>query len=293
HIYMQFIPFPMVNLSLLLMHMACQTPESKRPEVARQHISAATTPSDKPTGDAVATRFSCPDGCTRIPLIPGSFGAYLRQFPLKPHGTAVYYHDGQEKVGAAHAAVLQLSTGTENLQQCADAVMRLRAEYLYQKKAYTQLHFNFTNNFSCRFDKWMQGCRVKVNGNQTSWACSQKPDSGRSSFDAWMKQVFMFAGTLSLERELQPIAATEVQPGDVWIKGGSPGHAVMVMDVCQDSAGNRYFLLAQSYMPAQDMHVLRNYRQPELSPWFKVPANGQELETPEWTFQYNQLRRFR
>ena len=284
---------PVAHLSFVLLHLACQPLDSKRPETNRRNNSTALASSGKPSGDVVSTRFPCPEGCTRMPLSQGSFGAYLRQFPLKPHGTAVYYHDGQEKIGAAHAAVLELSTGNENLQQCADAVMRLRAEYLYQKKAYAQLHFNFTNNFSCRFDQWMRGCRVNVNGNQTSWACTQQPDSGRSSFDAWMKQVFIFAGTLSLERELQSVKATEVQSGDVWIKGGSPGHAVIVMDVCQDSLGNRYFLLAQSYMPAQDMHVLRNYAQPGISPWFKVPENGQELETPEWTFQYNQLKRFR
>lgn len=256
---------------------------SKKPDTSRQSAEAS---------NVVLTRFSCPEGCSRLPLSSGSFGAFLRNFPLQPHGTPVRYYHGEIKEGAAHAAVLNLSTGKENLQQCADAVMRLRAEYLYQKKAYAQMHFNFTNNFSCRFDKWMQGCRVKVNGNQTTWSCGQKPDSGRSSFMAWMQQVFQFAGTLSLEKELRSVAANEVQSGDVWIQGGSPGHAVMVMDVCSDSSGNRYFLLAQSYMPAQDMHILRNYAEPDISPWFRVPPANSDLMTPEWTFRYNSLRRF-
>ena len=33
-------------------------------------------------------------------------------------------------------------------------------------------------------------------------------------------------------------------------------------------------LLAQSYMPAQSPHILKNLNNPELSPWFKVPQRG-------------------
>ncbi|MBU6324463.1 MAG: hypothetical protein KJS92_03160 [Bacteroidetes bacterium] len=260
--------------------------------------SASTNPESnrKPPatvqGNLVSTRFSCPDGYTRMQHDSGSFAYFLGHFPLKPHGTPVRFYDGNIKEHAAHAAVMELSTGKEDLQQCADAVMRLRSEYLYSRKEYSLMHFNFVSGFRCGFDRWMQGCRVKMNGNQSSWACTQTPDAGRSSFDAWLSQVFMFAGTASLEKELRPVPASEVMPGDVWIKGGSPGHAVIVMDVCTDSSGNRLFMLAQSYMPAQDMHILRNYEEADISPWFRVPLARSELITPEWTFAYNQLRRF-
>jgi hypothetical protein len=257
---------------------------------SKNAISAAV--SGATSGDNVSTRFPCPEGCNRIKSDSSSFAYFLSHFPLKPHGTPVRYYDGSIKEQAAHAAVLDLSTGSENLQQCADAVMRIRAEYLYSRKEYSQLHFNFVSGFRCGFDQWMQGCRVQMNGNRSTWVCGRQPDAGRSSFNAWLKQVFMFAGTLSLEKELQPVAAEQVRPGDVWIQGGSPGHAVMVMDVCTDSSGNRLFLLAQSYMPAQDMHILRNYEEPDLSPWFRVPPVGGQLDTPEWTFNCDNLRRF-
>ena len=51
-------------------------------------------------------------------------------------------------------------------------------------------------------------------------------------------------------------------------------------------------LLMQSYMPAQQMHVLRGPRA-EASPWYPVPAAGEALVTPEWTFPPNALKRFR
>lgn len=102
----------------------------------------------------------------------------------------------------------------------------------------------------------------------------------------------MFAGTLSLEKEMQAVDAKDLRIGDVWIKGGSPGHAVIVMDMCTDSSGNKLFMIAQSYMPAQDMHILQNVHETGISPWFRLPETGMDLYTPEWTFAYNQLRRF-
>ena len=54
----------------------------------------------------------------------------------------------------------------------------------------------------------------------------------------------------------------DIRPGDFFIQGGFPGHAVVVLDVVEDPAGRRAFALAQSYMPAQDVHVLDNPDRP-------------------------------
>lgn len=39
--------------------------------------------------------------------------------------------------------------------------------------------------------------------------------------------------------------------GDVFLKGGSPGHVVMVVDLCENEEGQKAFLPGQGYMPAQ------------------------------------------
>lgn len=268
---------------------SCQTPQTSAPPC---EDSPAASGIQQESGPDAVSRYSPPAGFSRTSSDSSSFAYFLRHFPLKPENSPVHYHNGDIKTQAYHAAVLDLSTGRENLQQCADAVMRLRAEYFYSQQAYGKMHFNFTNGFRCGFDQWSRGCRVKVQGNQTSWVCGQAPATDRSAFHAWMNQVFMFAGTLSLEKEMQAVNAKDLRIGDVWIKGGSPGHAVIVMDLCTDSSGNKLFMLAQSYMPAQDMHILRNIHEPAISPWFRIPEPGQELYTPEWTFASNQLRRF-
>ena len=81
-------------------------------------------------------------------------------------------------------------------------------------------------------------------------------------------------------------------PGDILIKGGSPGHAELVMDVAQNKMGGKIFLLAQSYMPAQEMQVLTNPENPLLSPWYETKMEGANIVTPEWTFTTDQLMRF-
>ena len=76
------------------------------------------------------------------------------------------------------------------------------------------------------------------------------------------------------------------------VEGGFPGHAVLVVDMARDPvSGGRVFLLAQSYMPAQDLHILRNPNNARLDPWYAL-GSGLELTTPEWRFDWPALYRF-
>jgi Domain of unknown function (4846) len=102
----------------------------------------------------------------------------------------------------------------------------------------------------------------------------------------------MYAGTLSLSKELKSKQVKDLSIGDVFIQGGSPGHAVIVVDVAiKGSNGEKVFLLAQSYMPAQEIHVLVNPNDGGFSPWYSADF-GEELVTPEWTFKRDMLKQF-
>ena len=82
-----------------------------------------------------------------------------------------------------------------------------------------------------------------------------------------------------------------LQAGDIFIKGGFPGHAVTVMAVAENGRGKKIFLLSQGYMPAQDIHVLKNYADPNLSPWYAL-SDIYPLYTPEWQFNNGSLKRW-
>ena len=242
----------------------------------------------------LAARIAPPKGAERVALAAGSFGDWLRHLPLKPGRPDVLLFNGQKKANQdAHFAVVALDVGSRDLQQCADAIIRLRAEYLFSLGRTGDIAFSFTSGDRAEWAKWAEGHRPRVTGSQVRWAKSAARDASYQSFRGYLDTVFTYAGTMSLSRELRAVAKPdEMQAGDVFIQGGSPGHAVIVVDVAADArAGKRFFLLAQSYMPAQEMHVLKNPTDAQLSPWYPLDF-GDTLATPEWRFPRASLRRF-
>lgn len=228
----------------------------------------ATTADPLPNPYGSVGHIPVPDGYRRKEAANGSFAAWLRGIRLKSDRT-VYLYNGHAKPNqSAQFAVVDIPVGTRDLQQCADAVMRLRAEHLLASGRAGEIVFHDNANKAYRFTS----------------------GGDRAAFERYMQKVFAWCGTLSLEKEMKPVSGlSKIAAGDVFIKGGSPGHAVIVVDVAVDRHGRKAFMLAQSYMPAQDIHVLRNPKGSLSQPWYTLDQ-GDELTTPEWTFQWKQLR---
>ncbi len=253
----------------------------------------SNTNKDNLLGNTIQQRFQVPQGFVREGESKTSFDFFLRNLPLKPSGSNVLYFDGTVKPNRnVYDAVVDLPIGKQDLHQCADAVMRLRADYFYSQKQYDKIHFNFTNGFRVDFSKWAAGYRIVVKGNKTSWVKTAKPSDSYETYWKYLETVFMYAGTASLEKELKPINVSDIKIGDVFIKGGFPGHAVIVVDMAINPKNNqKIMLLAQSYMPAQEIQILKNPNNSSLSPWYAADF-GTSLKTPEWTFSSSQLKRF-
>lgn len=244
------------------------------------------------SGKTVQERIIVPDGFERVTVQEGSFGEYLRSLQLKPHGTNVLYYNGDVKPRKVHEAVLDIDVGKRDLQQCADSIIRLRAEYLYERGLYEKIHFNFTNGFNADFSTWMNGNGIKIVGNDVSWVRNTANSKDYASFRKYLDLVFAYAGTLSLSLEMESIEVDEMQPGDVFMYGSTPGHCEIVMDMAVNKqTGEKLFILAQGYMPAQDMHIVKNPSNNEGNPWYSLDF-GESLVTPEWTFNKDQLMRF-
>lgn len=244
-------------------------------------------------GKTIKERFVVPKGYSRTTESKNSFGEYLRNLPLKPSGSLVKYYNRSSKANnKVYDAVVDLPIGDKDLHQCADAIMRLRADYFYSQKQYDKIHFNFTNGFRFDYYKWRQGYRIVVKGNKTSWVKTTKPSDSKEDYWKYLEMVFNYAGTASLSKEMKTIPVSDMQIGDVFIKGGFPGHAVIVVDMAKNG-NEKLFLLAQSYMPAQELQILLN---PNISSnnkvcWYALTDNP-ALETPEWNFKSSELKRF-
>lgn len=234
-----------------------------------------------------------PEDYQRISTDKNSFQSWLNHLPINLKDNKVYLFNGEEKYNQqAQYKVLDIDVGNKDLQQCADAVMRLRAEYLYASNQFEKIHFNYTNGVNISFSKWSSGFYPSLKGNKVVWTNSSNNKS-YESFKKYINNIFMYAGTSSLEKEMKSIALKDIEAGDVLIKGGFPGHAVIVLDVVVNNETNdKCFLIAQSYMPAQNIHVLNNPNNDNLSPWYSIKECIDVIETPEWTFYPNQLKRF-
>lgn len=244
----------------------------------------------KPTPFDKIKDIPAPKGFQRQKVPKESFAEFLRNQKLNRNDDTVYLYDGRMKKNqTAQYAVLLTDIGTKDLQQCADAVIRLRAEYLYEKRRYAEIHFNFTNGETVHFKKYAEGYRLSGFHKEMSvWKNSGKNDYSYPNFRKYLDLVFTYAGTSSLSRELKRVKIEDIQIGDVFIQARQPfGHAVIVMDTASDTEGKKVFLLAQSYMPAQSIHILKNPS--SNSPWYHIQKN---IITPEWDFSSSDLRRF-
>lgn len=225
----------------------------------------------QPAARTLAQLIPPPSGFRRVAAAPGSWADWLRGLPMKPAGAAVLTYTGARKWRQdVHVAVVDIDIGDRDLQQCADAIMRLRAEWLYGSGRAEEIAFNYTDG--------------------TRHALPAETRGKYPAFRRYMNKVFAYAGTYSLSRELKP-ATGNIQIGDVFIKGGFPGHAVLVADLVENASGEKRFLLLQSYMPAQDIHVLKNPADADAGPWYSASFTG-DLATPEWVFAAGSRKRW-
>lgn len=245
-----------------------------------------------PEGTTLDTRILTPNGYTRVQSSTDELAGFIRSLPLKEDGSEVLKYDGKPIYNQEnHVAVFDMDIGDKDLQQCADSVMRIYGEYYWSLGKHDKIAFHLTNGFLMEYTKWRDGNRITVDGNAVRWVKSASYDDSYENFIKYMEKVFTYAGTLSLAQECKPVSLDELLPGDLLLEGGSPGHCVMIVDMATDDNGNRCYLLAQGYMPAQDFHVLKNPLHPQ-DPWYYENEMDFPIKTPSWTFHEGSLMRW-
>ncbi|MGN0426223.1 MAG: DUF4846 domain-containing protein [Agathobacter sp.] len=273
--------------SFSIQETSMQEPSTQ--EVSTQEVEQKTFINEQ--GMTLAERVYTPEGYTRTNAQEGSLTEFLRNYPLKEAGAEVLLYNTMPKGNQdAHVAVFALPIEEYDLQQCADSIMRVYAEYFWSTGQYDRIAFHFTNGFLAEYTKWRDGYRIEVDGNNVFWSKTASYDDSYECFVKYIKMVFTYAGTLSMETEAKQIESDEIQVGDVFLYGASPGHVVLIVDVCVDENGQKAFLLGQGYMPAQEFHLLKNPMH-EDDPWYYENEIEYPLQTPEYTFDEGTLKR--
>jgi hypothetical protein len=242
----------------------------------------------------IATRIAAPAGFERVRNEPGSFGEWLRGLPLRPRGPVVD-HKGRvvlEEDDPRLEAVIAIDEGAADLQQCADSIMRLHGEWLWSK-GNRAMSYKAASGMAMPFEGWLAGDRVVEQGaGSVAWKRKAAPSDrdDHSVFRRYMDAVFSWSNTGALSRDAAKSSLETLRPGDFFVLPGSPGHAMLVLDVARNSAGERAVLLGQGFMPAQSFHVLRASAD---SAWFAIDAASGGVQTHFWPapFPWSSLRR--
>lgn len=229
--------------------------------------------------ESIAAAFPPPEGF--VSVATDAWGEYVRALPLHPAGHAVHTFDGAE-IAMPAVRVVDIPVGKRDLQQCADSALRLRATWL--RSVGRTPAFHYTSGWLSRWDRWAGGDRPVVKGNRVSTRRGARIDKSDVAFEAWLMDLFTYAGTHSLLRDTDAVSTP--RPGDLVMYAGSPGHAVVLLDVA--TMGERtVVLVGQGYMPAMEFHVVRG----PSTAWHEV--SGDWLLVEPLPVPWTGLRRFK
>lgn len=241
----------------------------------------------------IKSRVNAPKGFTRVAYEKGSFADYLRNYKLKPFGSKIINYDNSEYFWqGGHIGILEIPVPKNGLQQCADALIRIRSEFLWDKNRKNEIGFNFTSGHYCSWTKYAEGYRPKISGSKVTFSKTATANHSKENFYKYLNLIYMYSGTLSLFNELKSVDDSNLEIGDMLIKGGSPGHIVMICDKVISDNGDKRYLLFQGNTPAQSVHLVKNLEDSELSPWYELKEN-QVIPVSNYTFGNSKFVRFK
>ena len=136
-----------------------------------------------PEGKTLQERVAPPPGYERTEARRDSLTTFLRKYPLKKAGKPVLLYNGEEKGNqSAHMAVFKLPMEKEDLQQCADSVMRVYAEYFWKTGQKERISFRFVDGFQAEYTKWRSGYRIRTGESRSSWVPGGAHDDSYENF---------------------------------------------------------------------------------------------------------------
>jgi hypothetical protein len=246
-------------------------------------------------GQTVKTRIKAPKGYHWRIEEPESFGEFLQNLKLEPAGTQILDYKKKPISNQSEHVAIKKDIGSKDLQQCADAVIRLRADYLWEKDKKEKLAYHFTSGDLYEWNDYKNGIRpVLVSNSKVQFEELASFDDSYEGFKKYLEIVFNYAGTISLNKETTKVKQNqEIKTGDILVTPGSPGHAVIIVGSAENESGEKVYLLAEGYTPAQSIHILTNPFNKQLNPWYKLDLTKSPTITARYSFTETNIRAFK
>jgi hypothetical protein len=164
-----------------------------------------------------------------------SFSSFLQNLPVSD--SSIIRDHRRQIINSSFYNVLAVVNipllFNDDLEQCADFAMRLRAEYYKTANKLDGLYL---------FD---------YNGNKQFYKTSGL------SYEKFLRKMFANSNSYSLKKGCIGIAKEELRPGDLIVQNvdGGIGHVSVIVNSCTSKKGQRLFLIGYSFMPAQQFHI--------------------------------------
>jgi hypothetical protein len=245
--------------------------------------------------DTVMHRFTRSlSGFRGFPAELGSFAEWLRLLPLAAPATPVRNHRGDIVVPGDDehlAAVVAIDVGTEDVQQSADVILRLHAEWRWFRSDFRMLYLS-DNELELPLQPRQNGEHLVDAADQSRESPDAAPQSKReyADFRRYLDRVFARSDAPALLAESVALPPQDLEPGAFFLNDRHPAEVLVVLDVATSPTGQRRMLLAQALNPAQDLAVIRPNRD---TAWFAVHTD-QPVRVPRaHPFAWKDLRRMK
>jgi Domain of unknown function (4846) len=244
--------------------------------------------------DSLQTRFPPPPGYQRVAVAPGSFAEWLRDLPLAAPSTPVLNNSGDTVFAGEDdyvAAVAAIDVGAGDLQQSADAIVRLNGEWLWASDKPDAISYRSATKLDMPFSRWAKGQRLLASGPNVFWVVKTKPHVPTyGDFRQYIDAVMLWTNNVSLAtRAVHVSDPKQLSAGDFFLQTHGKGHALLVLDVAQKPTGERVALLGQALQsPAQSFHVIRLGHE---TAWFSMRPPNAVLTPRSDEFSWDELSR--
>ena len=198
-----------------------------------------------------------------------------------------YLNPGQD---TAVAYVVDLDMKGRRLEQCMDILVRLYAEYLWKSNRIEDYKLPMPGGYWLNWKDWRKGYRPFFKGIDITLKKTSRPDTSLKTYQSYLNMVYSEAHTQQFYHAYQPLDRTAVKIGDIVIRKGTKGHAVMIVDLAKNENGEYIALVGNGDTPACQFFLLK-HRKNEV--WIPLRFEDEILALPlKRKMSWGGLRRF-